>query len=132
VSTSSKSAAVYEAVIRFQIKSWNLSADSFCIKINGRDADKYFLEQLELERVQQASACKETGKSLGYMSVVDKKTNKDSVIFDLENIRWNGESEADIDGGWLCGSMCMARGVYHAVQDQSGWHVIRFDAHVAS
>jgi len=134
VMLQSKSAEVYEAVIEFQIKSWDLSADSFCIEINGRDADIEILKHIGSARVKQASACKkqDSGPKKSFMSVVDKRTRKHSVIFDIEDIRWSGDAEAEIDGGWLCGDLCMAGGVYHAAHDQSGWHVTRFDAHIMS
>jgi hypothetical protein len=50
-----KSAEVYEAVILFQIKSWDLAADSYCVKINSRDADKTLLRQIQSPRVKPAS-----------------------------------------------------------------------------
>jgi hypothetical protein len=126
------SAEVYEAVILFQIKSWDLAADSYCVKINSRDADKALLKQIQSPRVKPASACRKVDRKSVFMTVVDKKTRKNSVIFDLETIRWKSETEAEIDGGYVCASLCMAGGVYHAVYDQSGWHVDRFDAQIMS
>jgi hypothetical protein len=128
-----KSADVYEAVVLYQIKSWDLTADSYCVKINNRDADGALLRHLQSPRVKPASACKKhRERGLPLMTVIDKKTKRASVIFDLEAVRWKSETEAEIDGGYVCASLCMAGGVYHAVFDQSGWHVIHFDAQVMS
>jgi hypothetical protein len=38
---------VYEAVLRYQIKSWDLNADSYCVKVGGKDASKTFLGRLQ-------------------------------------------------------------------------------------
>ncbi len=89
------------------------------------------MSHIQFSRVKPASGCKKQNKSV-FMNVVDKVTKKNSVIFDLDEIRWIGETEADVTGGYLCASMCMAGGVYHALRDQSGWHVTRFDAQVMS
>jgi hypothetical protein len=127
-----KSAEVYKAVILFQIKSWDLAANSYCIKINSHDADKALLKQLQSPRVMPASACKKVDRRSAFMRVVNKKTRKNSVIFDLEAIRWKSETEVEVDGGYVCASLCMAGGVYHAVYDKSGWRVVGFDAQVMS
>src|SRR5882672_11108412 len=50
---------VYEAVFRYQIKSWDLNADSYCVKIGGQDASKTLLGRLEPLHVKSASGCKE-------------------------------------------------------------------------
>ncbi len=127
---------IYKAVILYQIKSWDLAADSFCIEINGRDADQILLDRLHSWRVKKASACKKKRLSLGgivnEMQVIDRKSKKNSVIFDLEAIRRKNESEAEVEGGYVCASLCMAGGIYHAVHDQIGWHVIGFDAQIMS
>jgi len=38
---------VYEAVLRYQIKTWDLAADSYCVKINGEDAEGTLLDRLK-------------------------------------------------------------------------------------
>jgi hypothetical protein len=134
--TRTKALNVYEAVIRYQIHSWELAADSYCIQINGRDADKELLHRLAPLPVKGRSGCKkhtpESIKPIPMMSVIDKKTKKNSVIFYLGDISWRGDAEIEVPGGYDCASQCWASGVYHAVLDASGWRVIRFDLHSIS
>ena len=50
---------IYEAVIHYQIRSWELAADSYCIKVNGRDASESLLDRLGPNRTKAASRCRE-------------------------------------------------------------------------
>ena len=131
-SKESASAEVYEAVIRYQIKSWDLAASSYCISINGKDATGDFLKRFASLPVQGASGCikKTTQKAL--TRVVDKKTGQPSVIFAVRAIRWLSKDEAEIEGGYLCGSLCMASGKYHVLRDGMRWVVTKFDISVQS
>ncbi|HEX7285051.1 MAG TPA: hypothetical protein VF532_02660 [Candidatus Angelobacter sp.] len=127
---------LYEAVVRYQIDAWQLAADSYCIEINGKDAGKEILEHLQPLRVKGASACRRETvsrvKPLAVMHVVDKETKKLSVIFDIGSVRWKSDSEAEVDGGYECGTMCMAAGTYHVVRDGTSWRVTRFDVSIIS
>ena len=124
-------ADIYEAVVRFQIKSWELAADSYCVKIRGRGAEKSFLRRFAPLPVKPASGCRERG--LWYeRRVVDKRTRKNSVIFDLGEIRWPKRTEAEVDGGYHCGSQCMGGGTYHLTWNGTRWVVTRFDLSVIS
>ena len=66
------------------------------------------------------------------MRVVDKKTKKNSVIFDVGTIRRLNESEIEVEGGYLCGSLCMASGSYRLVREGSSWRVTGFKWDVIS
>jgi hypothetical protein len=116
---------VYEAVLRYQIKSWDLNADSYCVKVGGKDASKTLLGRLQPLHVKSASGCKERHIA-SVMEIVDKKTGKLSVIFDMGKIHWLAPSNADVEGGYLCGTSCMAAGSYRVQWDGSGWVVIEF------
>lgn len=129
---SQRDTEVYESVVRFQIKSWELAAATFCIRVNRADADEALLNRLRPLPVKAASACKEaSGKTL-LMKIVDRRTKKNSVIFDVGAIRRLNESETDVEGGYLCGSLCMASGVYRIVREESGWRVTGFKWNVIS
>lgn len=119
---------LYEAVIRYQIESWEQKANSYCIAINGVDAESTLLDRLRPFRVRRASACHRLNQK-PVMPVVDAK-EKESVIFNLGTIRNLSDSEVEIEGGYFCGNLCMAQGTYHAVRAPSGWHVLRFDSHL--
>lgn len=122
---------LYEIVVRYQIKSWELTADSFCLEVNGRAATRTLLERLQPLRVKASSACRENTQT-PMMEVVDKETGKMSVIFDLEKIHWHTPSEAEVDGGYVCGSLCMAGGTYYVDWDGSRWIVSKFEIRVQS
>ena len=123
---------VYEAVLRYQIKTWDLAADSYCVKVNGEDAELALLERFKPLRVKGASACRQRTIERVLMQIVDRRTGKQSVIFDMGKIRWSKGSEAEVDGGYVCASQCMAGGTYHVAWDGSRWVVTKFDVRVQS
>lgn len=123
--TPATAAAVYEAVVRYQIKSWDLGAATYCVRMNGEDADKEFLRRLSPMPVKGASECEEKQRKLT-MSVIDKHSKKRSVIFGVGAILWRKDTEAEVEGGYLCGSQCMAGGIYHVVLDGAQWRVTAF------
>ena len=128
--SAATTAAVYEAVVRYQIKSWDLGASSYCIRMNGEDADKDFLRRLSPLPVKGASECVEKQHKLT-MSIIDKHSKKRSVIFGLGGILWRKDTEAEVQGGYLCGSQCMAGGVYHVILDGNQWRVTAFNLSIA-
>ncbi len=123
--------AVYAAVVRYQVATWTLGADSYCIKIKGVDADGKLLHSLKGLAVKPASDCLQVKKKFD-MVVIDKHSKKKSVIFGAGNIRWTSETTADVEGGYLCGSQCMSGGVYHVVKDDGQWKVIKFDTYISN
>lgn len=123
---------VYETAIRYQIKTWELAANSYCIEINGKDAEKELLQRLTPLPVKGRSGCRKHVIAGVMMQVEDKKSKKIAVIFDLGDIHWRSDSEAEVHGGYFCGSTCMAGGLYHIVRDSSGWHVTGFDIQTIS
>ena len=123
---------LYESVLRYQIKSWELAASTFCIKVNRADADATLLNRLRPLPVKAASECKEVIGKTTFMRVVDKKTKKKSVIFDVGAIHHLSDSEIEVEGGYLCASLCMASGVYRLVREESGWRVTGFKWNVIS
>lgn len=123
--------AVYEAVVRYQVSTWHLDADSYCIQIKGQDADGKFLRSLKPLDVKPESECLKVKKKYD-MVVINKHSKKQSVIFGAGVIRWTSETTADVEGGYLCGSQCMSGGVYHVVKDDGQWKVIKFDVYISN
>jgi hypothetical protein len=119
---------LFEAVVRYQIKSWEEQrADTYCIAINGVDAESTLLDRLRPIHVNGASACHRLNRR-PVRPVVDAK-EKESVIFNLRSIRILSDSEVEVEGGYFCGNLCMAQGTYHVVREPSGWRVLSFEAH---
>ena len=122
---------LYEAVLRYQIKSWELAADSYCVEVKGKNASKGLLRRMQPLSVKGASSCR-TQTKLNVKHVVDKKTGKMSVIFDMGEIRWRSDSEADVEGGYNCGNFCMAEGTYHIKWNGTQWAVTKFEIYIQS
>jgi hypothetical protein len=127
-----ESGDVYEAVVRYQIKSWELAASSYCVSIAGRDATKDFLKRFDPLPVKGASSCRKQTKDKVLVVVTDKKNGNRSVMLDVEAIRWITESEVDVTGGYFCGSLCMASGTYHLIRDGTHWTVTSYDVQIQS
>ncbi len=123
---------IREAIIRFQIKTWELTADSYCVSINGKDPHEEFLKRFQPLPVKGASGCRKKTIGKVQISVLDKRTGKLAVIFDLGSIRWLSDGKVEVEGGYVCGSLCMAEGTYHVVQESRGWVVTKFDQAVIS
>jgi hypothetical protein len=128
--------AVYEAVVRYQIETWELNAKIYCIKINGKDASVEFLKALAPLPVKPASACGDhrsaSEAELGWWTVVDKRSSKRAVIFDAGLMHWKSDTEVDVDGGYVCGTLCAGEGKYHVERHDSGWTVKNFVAEIMS
>lgn len=120
---------VYEAVVQFQIRSWQLASQSYCVEIDGKNASPNFLARFRPLPVKPASECRQQSYSVA-MKVIDRKTKKPSVIFNAEKIVWLTANEADVEGGYICASQCMAGGTYHLSRDGAHWIVKSFDARV--
>jgi hypothetical protein len=129
--TPSETAAVYEAVARYQIKSWQLPASAYCFRVRGENADKDFLDRLKPLPVKPESDCMQKDTKSFAMSIVDKRTKKSAVLFGLGSIFWLAPTQAQVEGSYLCGSQCMAGGVYHVVLNGDQWAVTRFEVRIS-
>jgi len=129
--TPAETEAVYEAVARYQISSWQLNAHTFCFRLRGQDADKEFLNRLKPLPVKPESDCTQKDTKTFTMSIVDKRSKKSAVMFGLGSILWRSPTQAEVEGSYLCGSQCMAGGIYHAVLDGDHWTVTRFEVRIS-
>jgi len=121
---------MYEAVLRYQAKIWEFAADSYCVEVNGKDPGSELLERLRALAIKPASACRNQITDRARMQVVDRETGRPSVIFRLGEIRWLNHSEAEVDGGYLCGSQCLAVGAYHVSWDGRRWVITDFQVRI--
>jgi len=126
-----ETADVREAVVRYQIKTWYLSVDSYCVSVNRRSARREFLERfVDSPKVKPSSACIEARRGFGRARmpswVSDKQTGQPAVMFDAGAVRWVGDNAAEVKGGYYCAYRCWAGGVYHVVRDENGWTVLDF------
>jgi hypothetical protein len=123
---------IREAVIRYQIKMWDLKAKVYFIAVNGKDPTEEFLRRfvdIELP-VRKKSASKQKKDVVGW--VVEKKTGKTGVIFDQNAIQWQSNTKVVVDGGYLCGGLCAAAGHYEVEYVEGRWTVKGFTATLMS
>jgi hypothetical protein len=128
---------IREAVLHYQISTWEFSAASYCVQVNGKDADKDFLLRLRSLPVKKASECRKKRapglpRDLGLYSIVDKRTKKNAVLFDIGEVRLTSATHADVDGGYHCGGLCWAAGTYRVGFDGTRWTVTAFDIQIQS
>ena len=123
-SQSATSADVYEAVVRYQMKSFDFK--SFCVQIDDKDADEEFSRRFNPRQVKGASGCRGKSKGKFSWSVVDKKTGKPSVILHVGRIHWLTNDEADVDGGYTLAVLGGAGGSYHVIREGTHWVVTEF------
>jgi hypothetical protein len=123
---------IREAIVRYQIATWDLNAKVYFISINGKDPSHEFLSRFKDVRysVMGKSASKRMKDVIGW--VVEKKTKKLGVIFDQESIRWLNDAKVDVAGGYLCGGLCMAGGMYHLELRNDQWTVTSFNISIQS
>ena len=56
--------------------------------------------------------------------IVDKKTDKDGIIFRVGAVKWTSETHADVEGGYECGDLCDATEGSYSVTLQGGHWVV--------
>lgn len=124
--------SIREVVLRYQIKSWELNADVYFVEINSKDPSKEFLNRMaDLKKpVKRKSDSKQAGAAKEY--VRDKRSRLRGVIFDQARVIKKTESTVDVEGGYFCGSLCMASGTYHLQLRGTTWVVTGFDVSIIS
>jgi hypothetical protein len=55
--------------------------------------------------------------------VLDKKTGKKSIIFQVTSIQWLGETEAEVEGGYYEGNLSSSGNVYRVIYENKEWVV---------
>lgn len=123
-------AAVYETVARYQITTWQLGGHVFCFRVKGRDADRSFLSKLKPYTAVPASDCTLRNNKDFTTTVVEKHSKKSAVMFGLGQIFWTSPIEAAVQGSYMCGTQCMAGGLYHVVLDGNAWKVTKFEQRI--
>ena len=122
---------VREAVVRYQIKTWYLSVDSYCISVSRKSARKEFLSRFtDNPKVKPASACAEERRRWGRLRmptyVTDKQTRQPAVVFDVGAIRWLSDDTAEVRGSYYCAFRCWAGITYQVARHDGAWTVEDF------
>ena len=109
-----------------------LRAEVFFLEIQTKDpTDQFLLRFADIEKpVRKKSLSAYEKNVVGH--VIDKKTKQLGVIFDQGAIHWSGDSVVEVEGGYDCGSLCTAAGVYRVERKTNQWVVTEFKASVIS
>ena len=81
--------------------------------------------------VKPESDCTQKDTKTFTMSIVDKRSEEERCHVRLGRHLWRSPTQAEVEGSYLCGSQCMAGGVYHVVQDGGAWTVTGFDVRIS-
>jgi hypothetical protein len=131
-SANARQADVLEAVLRYQISK--MSAASYCVQVNCKDAKEDFLGKLRPAPVKKASSCRSQRYSskLPLHWIVDKETKQPAVLLHVGQLRFLDTTHAEVEGGYDCGELCMGVGVYRVECDGKSWRVAEFRIEVQS
>lgn len=125
-----------ETVVRYQIANWDLRADVYFVEIQSKNPSPSFLRRFkDLNKpVMPKSASKEKRDVAGshVFHVEERHTKKFGVVFEQGGIRWVDASTAEVEGGYVCATLCSADGIYRLTRKDGHWKVIRFDVRFQS
>jgi hypothetical protein len=118
-----------EVVFRYQFKAINLQAGAYFLAVDNKNPSDALLARFRdnMPVVKSVSDSRTLKKPV--VTIVDKKTEQQGVLFRTGRITRSGDAKADVEGGYECGDLCdAARGTYHLVRDATGWSVQSFEA----
>jgi hypothetical protein len=116
-----------EVVFRYEFKVLARAADFYFIGIDNKNPSDEFLARFrnDVPIVRPISDARHEKKPLA--TIVDKRTEKDGIIFRTGAIRWTSETHADVEGGYECGDLCDATtGTYGVTRQGDHWVVDSF------
>ncbi len=124
---------IREAIVRYQIKNWDLRADVYFIEIQSKDPSKAFLQRFA-DIVKPVKAKSESRKKNDFVSfhIEDRRTKKLGVVFDQGAINWKTDSAVEVEGGYSCASQCNGGGIYYLRKQDRRWSVTKFEIRIQS
>ena len=124
---------IREAIVRYQVKNWDLAAGVYFLEIQSKDPSAAFLHRFDdlPKPVKGKSDAKEKKDIVGF-HVEDRRTKKRGVIFDQGTINHLDDSSVEVEGGYVCASLCMASGIYQLRRKDGRWEVTDFTVHIQS
>ena len=122
VTITNDEADVYEAVFRYQFAR-RQSAGTFFIQIQDADPTPEFLLRFsgQTPAVKPASEARFGRHSIVY----DCQTRKESLIFDVGAIHWNGKKSAEVSGGYQEADLSASSNTYQLIRHGGQWRVVK-------
>jgi len=119
---------IREVVFRYQfehnVSGQKQEANSYYLEVEeGADPSRQLLARFDGHQppVQPASASTlEAGTAL----VLDRETGLSGLIFRVDEIRWLGEDEVEVDGGYEEASESGSGNTYLVAREERGWEVM--------
>ena len=119
---------VREAVFRYQFKQLTVQVAYYFISIDNKNPESAFLDRFRENSPEVRPAADARYEKKPIPGYVEKRTDKQGIMFRQGAIHWNSETQADVEGGYECGELCdPATGVYHVAHSADGWNVTSFD-----
>jgi len=111
-SESGEDEEIREAVVRYQVKNWDLAAGVYFLEIQSKDPSAAFLHRFDdLPKPVKGRSEAKQKKDVAGFHVEDRRTKKRGVIFDQGTINHLGDSSVEVEGGYVCASLCKAGGI---------------------
>jgi hypothetical protein len=124
---------IREALVRYQIANWDLRADVYFVQIQSKDPDKDFLHRFaDVSKPVRGKSASREKKDIAGFHVEERRTKKRGVVFDQGSITWKNDSTVELEGGYVCASLCMASGIYHLRRRDGRWSVTEFEIRIQS
>ena len=119
---------VREAVFRYQFKELNVQVAYYFISIDNKNPTQAFLDRFRENSPEVRPAADAHFEKKPIPGYVERHNDKQGIMFRQGAIRWNSETQADVEGGYECGDLCdPANGAYHVAHTADGWNVTSFD-----
>jgi hypothetical protein len=124
---------IREGVVRYQIENWDLRADVYFVEIQSQDPSGAFLNKFaDIRKPVKGKSAAKQKKDIAGFHVEDRRTKRRGVIFDQGAINHLDDSSAEVEGGYVCASLCMAGGICHLQRQEGHWKVSGFTIHIQS
>jgi hypothetical protein len=120
---------VREAVFRYQFKSLQVEVSFYFVSVDNKNPGPALLDRFREDQpeVRPASDAKYEKKPVA--GFVEKRTDKQGIMFRQGAIRWISENQAEVEASYECGDLCdPVSGTYHLTREGGHWNVSSFEA----
>jgi len=117
---------VRAALVRYLAQDWGGDDRVFFISIEEKDPSDEFVARLKgfANPIKKASQSKNVQEGKTFFSHIrDKATDRPGVIFSVGRISWKSKNEAEVEGGYYCGSLCGGDSRYRVKYKDKKWQV---------
>jgi len=119
---------IRESLFRYQFSAEPLVFEYHFIAIENKSPSRNFLERFNADTPEVAPISDVERIRKPLREIVNKKDQKQGVIFDQDAIKWISDTKVDIVGHSECGDTCEERsGTYHLSKQGDRWVVTSVD-----